>query len=75
MDVPPIAAEAVVGGAWQVLHYYIENNRIDELPAAAPQMTYMLLIPFLGPKQAAEVALQRVRRPKATTQAGGSDSA
>jgi AcrR family transcriptional regulator len=75
VDVPPIAAEAAVGGAWQVLHYYIENSRTDELTAAAPQMTYMLLTPFLGPKQAAEVALRPAGRPKAARQAGGEDSA
>jgi len=57
VKVPKIAAEAVVGGAWQVLHHYIENDRIDELPDASPQLTYMLLTPFLGPKQAAEAAL------------------
>jgi AcrR family transcriptional regulator len=58
VTVPAIAAEAVVGGAWQVLHHYIENDRIDELPGAAPQLTYMLLTPFLGPEQAAAAALR-----------------
>jgi AcrR family transcriptional regulator len=58
VTVPAIAAEAVVGGAWQVLHHYIESDRIDELPDAAPQLTYMLLTPFLGPEQAAAVALR-----------------
>jgi AcrR family transcriptional regulator len=58
VEVPAIAAEAVVGGCWQVLHYYIESNRIEELQAASPQLTYMLLTPFLGPKKATEVALR-----------------
>jgi hypothetical protein len=58
VEVPAIAAEAVVGGCWQVLHHYIENERINELPGASPQLTYMLLTPFLGAKRAAEVALQ-----------------
>jgi AcrR family transcriptional regulator len=57
MTVPAIAAEAVVGGCWQVIHHYIDNDRLDELPAAAPQLTYMLLTPFLGAKQAAQAAL------------------
>jgi AcrR family transcriptional regulator len=57
VTVPAIAAEAVVGGAWQVLHHYVENDRIEELPDAAPQLTYMLLTPFLGPEQAVEAAL------------------
>ncbi|HEY4428084.1 MAG TPA: TetR/AcrR family transcriptional regulator [Solirubrobacteraceae bacterium] len=59
-DIPGVAAEAVVGGCWQVLHHYIESDRINELPAASPQMTYMLLTPFLGPKEAARVALEPV---------------
>jgi AcrR family transcriptional regulator len=55
--VPAIAGEAVVGGVWQVIHHYIDSNRIAELPAALPQLTYMLLTPFLGAKEAAKVAL------------------
>jgi AcrR family transcriptional regulator len=54
LDVPDIAAEAVAGGIWQVLHHYIEDNRIAELPDATPQIVYMALTPFLGPKEAAK---------------------
>jgi hypothetical protein len=75
VEVPAIAAEAVVGGCWQVLHHYIENDRIGELPGAAPQMTYMLLTPFLGPKRAAKVALLPVPGAKPPRQAGGDESA
>ncbi|MEA2313533.1 MAG: hypothetical protein QOI03_225 [Solirubrobacteraceae bacterium] len=57
VEVPAIAAEAVVGGCWQVLHHYIESDRIAELPAACEQLTYMLLVPFLGADQAVEAAL------------------
>jgi AcrR family transcriptional regulator len=56
--VPTIAAEAVVGGCWQVLHHYIDNDRLAELPGAAPQLTFMLLVPFLGPEPAADVAAE-----------------
>jgi AcrR family transcriptional regulator len=63
---PTIAAEAIAGGIWQVLHHYIENERIAELPAAAPQIIYVALTPFLGPKAAAKAA----RRPPAR-RAGG----
>jgi len=61
IEVPAIAAEAVVGGIWQVLHHYIENDRIAELLDAAPQLTYLTLTPFIAPEQAAKVA----RRPPA----------
>lgn len=54
--VPEIAAEAVAGGIWQVFHHYVENECVDQLPEAAPQLTYMALAPYLGPKEAARVA-------------------
>jgi AcrR family transcriptional regulator len=54
--VPAIAGEAVVGGIWQVLHHYVENECIEELPEATPQLTYMVLTPFIGPQAAATVA-------------------
>jgi AcrR family transcriptional regulator len=56
--VPPIAAEAIAGGIWQVLHHYIESDCIAQLPEAAPQLVYMALTPFLGPQAAAEEARQ-----------------
>jgi AcrR family transcriptional regulator len=60
MDVPAIAAEAIAGGIWQVLHYYVENDCLAELPGAAPQLTYFALTPFMGPMEAAKVARQPV---------------
>lgn len=54
--VPAVAAEAVVGGVWQVLHHYIDYECTDRLPEAAPQLTYMTLTPFIGPQHAARVA-------------------
>jgi AcrR family transcriptional regulator len=74
-DIPAVAAEAVVGGCWQVLHYYIESDRINELPAASPQMTYMLLTPFLGPSEAARVAMEPVPSAKPAPQLTGGESA
>jgi len=61
IDIPAIAPEAVVGGAWLVLNHYVENGSFDELVEATPQLTYMLLTPFTGPKEAAKAA----RRPPA----------
>ncbi len=54
--VPAIAAEAIAGGVWQILHHYIESDRIDELCGTVPQLTYFALTPFLGPVQAAAYA-------------------
>ncbi len=57
-EAPPIAAEAVVGGCFQVLHHFVTAQRNAELPAAAPQLAYLALVPFLGPEKAAEAALR-----------------
>jgi AcrR family transcriptional regulator len=64
VEVPAIAAEAVVGGCWQVLHYYIESNRIGELQAASPQ-----------PKQATEAALRPLPAAEGAAQPAGEASA
>ena len=58
--VPASAGEAVVGGVWQVLHHYIDYGRVDELPGATAQLTYMLLTPFIGAKAAKKTALSAV---------------
>jgi AcrR family transcriptional regulator len=57
VEVPAIAAEAIVGGVWQVFHHYVDNDRVAELPAAAPQLTYFALAPFLGAATATRYAL------------------
>jgi AcrR family transcriptional regulator len=67
VDVPEIAAEAVAGGIWQVLHHYIEHRRVHELRDAAPQLIFLTLSPFLGPETAADVA----RQPAAQLQSSG----
>ncbi len=56
--VPAVAAEATAGAIWQVLHHYIENNCVTELPGAAPQLTYFALTPFIGPVEAAACAVR-----------------
>ncbi len=53
---PEIAPEAIAGGIWQILHHYVEHDMMDELPCAAPQLTFFALAPFLGAKEAAQVA-------------------
>ncbi|HTZ86208.1 MAG TPA: TetR/AcrR family transcriptional regulator [Solirubrobacteraceae bacterium] len=58
-EVPPVTAEAVAGGIWQVLHHYIEHKRLHELCDASSQLVYLTLNPFIGPERAAETA----RRP------------
>jgi AcrR family transcriptional regulator len=55
-EVPGIAAEAIAGGIWQILHHYIENDSIAELPGTVAQLTYFALTPFVGPVEAAAYA-------------------
>jgi AcrR family transcriptional regulator len=57
--VPGVAPEAIAGGIWQVLNFYIEGERTDQLPLLAPQLIYAALTPFLGPQDAAKVARRR----------------
>ncbi len=57
LEAPAIAAEAVVGGVWQVFHHYADHDRIAELPAATAQLTYFALAPFVGAAAAAGYAL------------------
>jgi hypothetical protein len=52
--VPVIAAEAITGGVWQILHDYVDTGRISELSDLAPQVSYLALVPFLGADAAAE---------------------
>jgi AcrR family transcriptional regulator len=60
--VPGVAPEAIAGGIWQVLNYYIEDERTEELPEVAPQLIYAALTPFLGPKDAAKAARRAAPR-------------
>jgi AcrR family transcriptional regulator len=55
--VPAIAAEAIAGGIWQLLHHYIEHDCLDELRAALPQLAYFTLAPFVGPQAASAYVL------------------
>jgi AcrR family transcriptional regulator len=57
VQAPAIAAEAITGGIWQILHHYIESDCIAGLPGAAPQLAYFALTPFLGASDAAAYAL------------------
>jgi AcrR family transcriptional regulator len=58
VEIPQVAAEAVAGGVWQIMHHYIEQQRLDELGDAAPQLVYLTLTPFLGPDRAADLGRQ-----------------
>ncbi len=54
--VPVIAAEAIIGGVWQILHDYIDEDRTAELTDLVAQVAYLALVPFIGPRAAAAQA-------------------
>ncbi len=56
VEVPEIAAEAVAGGIWQIMHHYIEQEQLHQLCDATPQLVYLTLTPFVGSELAADVA-------------------
>ena len=57
-EVPAIAAEAITGGVWQILHDYVDNGRISELPDVAPQIIYLALVALPRSSEAAAGAAQ-----------------
>lgn len=42
------AAEASVGAMWGVIHHFVASGHGDELPIAAPVLSYIALAPALG---------------------------
>jgi len=55
-EVPPIAAEAIGGIIYELVYSRVRDDGIDSLPQAAPLLTYAVLAPFLGAKEACAVA-------------------
>lgn len=54
--VPPVVVEAVVAGVFGLLFDYVSTKRTAELPDLLPEITYFVLVPFIGPREAAKVA-------------------
>ena len=59
---PAIAAEAIIGGVWQILHDYVDDERTAELADLVPQLVYLTLVPFLGPRAAAQASIDCATR-------------
>ena len=58
-EVPPLAAEAIGGAAYELLYRQVRSGGAGSLQEAAPLMTYIALAPFLGPEEACAVARGR----------------
>jgi AcrR family transcriptional regulator len=59
-----ITIEAIAGGLFDLCLQYALAGRIAELPELVPSATYIALAPFLGGKQAAQIATQDAPRPQ-----------
>jgi AcrR family transcriptional regulator len=54
--VPVVVSEAIIGGLWNVIQHEIGHGRASRLPELTPELTYITLAPFIGGRQAAQVA-------------------
>ena len=51
---PLTVVEATVAGVFGLLFNYVSTQRTGELPGLLPEVTYFVLVPFIGPRAAAE---------------------
>lgn len=64
---PAIAAEALVGGIYEILYARVLRKELDQLPALLPDLLYSTVLPYVGPEQAAEA--RKSARPRARKRA------
>jgi AcrR family transcriptional regulator len=57
-DTPRIAAEAIGGAVYALIHDQVKRNGAESLPELAPMATYMTLAPFIGAERAYERAME-----------------
>ena len=57
-DTPPIAAEAIGGAIYSLIHDQVKRSGAESLPELAPMATYMTLAPFLGADEAFERSVE-----------------
>jgi hypothetical protein len=57
-ETPPIAAEAIGGAIYALIHDQVKRKGPEHLPELAPTATYMTLVPFLDPEEAYERAME-----------------
>jgi AcrR family transcriptional regulator len=61
---PPLTAETVVGGIYEVVYARVLRGEIRDLPALLPDLAYSALLPYLG-LEAARAERSRLREAKA----------
>ncbi|MEJ3748231.1 TetR/AcrR family transcriptional regulator [Actinomycetes bacterium KLBMP 9797] len=55
-EVPRVAIEAIIAGIYGVIFDHVSTGRATELPDRLPELTYVVLVPFIGPRAAATAA-------------------
>jgi AcrR family transcriptional regulator len=51
---PKVAAEAIMGAIWAILSSYAPHDRLRYLPCLVDHLTFLILAPFIGPRNAVE---------------------
>ena len=61
-ETPPIAAEAIGGAIYALIHDQVKHKGPESLPELAPTATYMTLAPFLGADEAYERSVEEAEK-------------
>ena len=61
-ETPPIAAEAIGGAIYALIHDQVKRKGPESLPDLAPTATYMTLAPFLGAEEAYERSVEEAEK-------------
>jgi AcrR family transcriptional regulator len=69
-DVPEVVGEAIIGGLWNVIQHEVGHGRAAQLPDLTDELTYIVVTPFLGAKEAADLARTNKRK-RSSPQARG----
>jgi AcrR family transcriptional regulator len=63
---PEIVSEAITGAIWELLSSYAPNDRLRYLPCLTDHLTFIVLAPYVGPKEAIETIDQGRKRQQLT---------
>jgi AcrR family transcriptional regulator len=55
-EINPLVAEAIVGATYSVMHDRVREQGAESLLESPPFLTYVALVPFVGPEQACAIA-------------------
>ena len=57
-EVPAGVIDAVIAGVYGVIYDFVSTGRTAQLPGRLPHLTYLVVVPFLGPAAAASAAAE-----------------